>query len=189
MYSGYPPDQPVANDAPYRPTNVYAGTKVLNEVLVEEYSRVHGLETIGTRFTLLVGPAEYGGGGFTGTVWRELIEKPVCGLPARVPYADDSPSWLWIDDAARSLVLAARVGATKSRAFNVSSDVRSVREATEIVRRLIPGADVTLEPGVGHLSRSLDTTAIEQELGFRIEWRLEDQFWAMVERARSNLAG
>lgn len=188
VFGGYQHDSVVANDAPYRPANVYGGTKVLNEVLAEQYCRLHGLETIGMRFTLLVGPMPHGG--FNGIVWRELIDKPVRGLPSRVPFADDTPGWLWIDDAARSLVLAARAtNSTTSRAFNVDGDVRSVREAAAIVRRLVPGADITLEPGTGGLHRWLDTAPVEKELGFTIEWRLEDQLRALVDAARARAAG
>jgi nucleoside-diphosphate-sugar epimerase len=127
-------------------------------------------------------------GGASARVGHSLIVLPATGQTSVVPYGDDIPSWLWVGDAARSVALAATSTHLKSRRLNVAGDNRSIREAVEIVRKLIPEADITVEPGRFGFEHPLDTRMIEQELGFRWEWDLERQLAELIERARREYA-
>jgi nucleoside-diphosphate-sugar epimerase len=126
--------------------------------------------------------------GLSGRISAELIDKPVRGEPGRVPYGDDAASWLWVEDAARALVLAARADNLGAPAYNIGGESRTLRDAAEIARRLIPGAEITLKPGSAGLHHNLDTSAAERELGFRPEWGLEDQLRELIRRARATLS-
>ncbi|MGI8549840.1 MAG: NAD-dependent epimerase/dehydratase family protein [Dehalococcoidia bacterium] len=183
VFARYNSPAPIANDSvAYYPNNVYAGTKVLNELLAKHYADTHGLDVIGLRLTLMMGTAKPRGR--SGEVSAQLVENPLAGRPGRVRYGDDIPSWLWVDDAARALVLAAMTGRTKSNLFNISGDTRSFSDAVRIVRGLIPGADITLEPGYYVTPHGIDTQTVEEELGFYFEWTLEKQLAELINRAR-----
>lgn len=181
VYGLYPGDVVIANDAPYRPPNVYGATKVLNELLAQHYFDAHGIETVGLRFTLMMGTGKPRG--LSGLLSTALIDKPVMGEPARVPYGDDAPNWLWIEDAARAVLLAATGRATKTRSFNICGEVRPMTDAVAIIQNLLPGASLELEPGAWGLEHHLDTAPIETELGFTPQWGLEKQLAELVRRA------
>jgi nucleoside-diphosphate-sugar epimerase len=183
VFAGYTDGRLVAGDAAYAPGNVYGGTKVLNEVLAAHYHRAHGLAATGLRFTLMLGAGKQSS--LSGRISAELIDKPVRGEPGRVPYGDDAVSWLWVEDAARALVLAARAENLSAPAYNIGGETRTLREAAEIARRLVPGAEITLKPGTAGLHLNLDTSAAERELEFHPEWGLEDQLRELIRRARA----
>jgi nucleoside-diphosphate-sugar epimerase len=207
VYRGYLRGEQVANDAPYRPGDIYGGTKILNELLAKHCTQAFGVSTIGFRPRLILGEArEYRAsdalaavpasspqpspaGSAPSRYWRailaQLIERPGRGLPGRVPYGDDVMNWLWVDDVARAFIMAARVSNARTRVFNLAGDVRTIREAVEVARRVMPGADITAEPGLHGQEPEVDGGPLERELGFRIEWRLEDQVRALVAQTRA----
>ena len=49
----------------------------------------------------------------------------------------------------------------------------AVAEAAEYVRKLIPGADITLLPGYTGFPAKYDTTPIRAEIGYSPQWTLE----------------
>lgn len=183
VFGGYRDGRAIANDAPYVPINVYGATKVMNERLAARYTEGFGLDTIGFRFTLMTGAGK--ADGVSGSIGRELIEKPVRGEPGAVPFGDDTASWLWVDDAAEAVAIAVHhEGLTQSRAFNIAGETRSLRDAADLVRGLVPGARLTLQPGTANLYHLMDTSALERELGFVPRTSLEQQLRLMIEQAR-----
>ena len=200
VFRGYRSGDRIPNDAPYRPINIYGGTKILDEMLAKYYADAYGLETVGLRFSFMIGVARrhrsaetnaaplgsgpVGGASPVPALWntllRELVQKPARGEASRVPCGDDVISWLSVEDAARAVVLAAKCAPTRSHAFNIGGDVRPIREAVAAVKALLPRADITVEAGTHGLAERVETTAIEEELGFRISWRMEDQIAALL---------
>lgn len=157
------------NNALHSPWGVYGACKSLNENLAVHYFNRWGVDNTALRYTRVYGTGRPGGK----AVVTELMENPAIGKPGRVPLGDDVPDWLYVDDAARATVLAARVPKTKTRAYNVGGEIRSIKEVAEYVRKLLPGADITLLPGTTGMSWKYESTVIEEELGFRPEWHVE----------------
>jgi UDP-glucose 4-epimerase len=182
VFGGAAGTETIDNDSPYRPTDVYGATKVLNELLADHYHRAHGMETIGLRFPLMLGGGQPTS--LAGSLAQALIAKPVAGEPSVVPFADDTPNWLWIGDAARAIALATASTAAPAGSYNVGGDVRSLREAIAIVRELVPAASVEPGPGKAGLEFRLDASLFEERFGFRPEWALEEQLAELVRRAK-----
>jgi UDP-glucose 4-epimerase len=174
----------IANDAPYRPLDIYGGTKILNETLADHYHHAYGLETIGLRFPVMTGAGQPTS--LVGKLRTALVEKPVAGEPSLVPFADDIPNWLWIGDAARAIALATMSSSAPAGNYNVGGDVRSLRDAIAIVQKLVPGASIEAEPGIVGMELRVDASLFEERFGFRHEWPLEDQ---LAELVRRELAG
>ena len=174
----------IPNDAPHYPASwgLYAACKSLNENMSICYRDRFGLDISAIRYTLMYGPGRYGGASYV--VSRELIEKPAVGKPGKVPYGDDVPNWLYVDDAARATVLAAKVARTNTMAFNISGDIRSTSEVADYVRKLLPEADITLRPGILGLCWKVDATPIKEELGFSSEWPMERAVKDMINVTR-----
>ena len=185
VFGGYLDGAPIANDAAFRPNSIYSAAKLLNEHIAAQYADSFGIDTIGLRFTLMTGPGRQGTG-IADRLGQELIDKPARGKPGRVPFGDDTACWLWLGDAAAVVAIAVHhEGRAPTRVYNVGGEPRSIRDAARIVRRLLPTAELTLEPGKANLHHPLDTTVIERELGWRTRTPLEDQLRLMLESARA----
>jgi nucleoside-diphosphate-sugar epimerase len=89
-----------------------------------------------------------------------------------------------VNDAAAATVLAARTPGTRTRSFNTSGDIRPVKEVADYVRKLLPGADITLLPGAMGLEWKFDTRCIEEELGFRPQWSMKQGVKEVVDTTR-----
>ena len=162
----------IPNDAPHYPSTVYGACKSFCESLAAYYFREYGVDTVGLRY-----PPVYGAGhreGASAIVTEELIVKPVLGRPGRVPYGDDTLNWLYVEDAARATVIAAKNATTKTRSFSLGGDICTVLEAIEYMKKLIPNADIDALPGYTQFPSKVDTTPIEKELGYRSEWTFEN---------------
>jgi UDP-glucose 4-epimerase len=181
LFRGHPRGNLLAADAAYRPVTIYDATKVLNETLATHYHDRFGIETIGLRFTKMLGLTRPGRG--ADAITRELIEKPILGIPGSLPFGEGGANWLWVDDASRAILHALAAPPTITRNFNIGGDIRSIRDAVAIVQTLIPGAIVTLGTAIMKQDYRLDTSSAEAELGFWPEWTLEHQLAELVRRA------
>lgn len=168
------PHARLTEDDPHHPLNVYGATKVLNEHLARHYFDHFGVDNIGLRFTTVYGPGRVAGL-MAHKLSLEMMQKPAMGLPGRVPCGDDTIDFQYVDDAARAIELALnRAGATRTRVFNIVGDLRPVRDGVDYVRRLIPGADVTTEPGVWGVAQNYAFDRARDELGYEPAYRLEE---------------
>lgn len=161
----------VPNDAPHYPNGVYGACKSFNERIAVHYCESYGLDIIGLRYTLVYGAGQRSGA--SAALIRELVEKPAMGMPGRVPDGDDSVNWLYVDDAAIATLLAAKTPETRTKAFTVNGDYRALKEVAEYIKTLLPGADITLIPGLSKLSFKYDATPIKEEIGYRPQWSME----------------
>lgn len=180
----YAPSAPYPDEGPYYPGNVYGATKVLAEVLVRDLSARFALESVGLRFTLVYGPGQLGG--LSSRIVDELILKPARGAAGTVPYGEDMISFLFVEDAARACVLAVEAPQLRSPALNVVGDLQPVARAAEIVRELIPGARLELEPGRLSTLWALDGSVADEEIGYRPQWSLRDGIGEVIRSARAD---
>lgn len=172
----------VPNDALHCPWGIYGAAKSFSETLAATYIDHYGLDISAIRYSFV-----YGTGGRVGNIaWliRELIEKPVEGKPGSVPWGDDELGWLYVNDAARVTVDLSKVAKPKTKAFTVSGDVRPIKEAVDYVKSLLPGADITLEPGYMGVGWRYDSTPLEEEIGYRPQWSMEQGLKDVVNTVR-----
>ncbi len=166
------PEEYIPNDAPHYPRSVYVATKSFNEVAATHYFNEYGVDITGIRYSFT-----YGVGHRRGTntrIIQQVIYDPALGKPSRVENADSTMGWIYVDDSARATVLASKVPNTKTRAYTIHGDTRSVREVADYVRQLLPGADITLLPGanIGETFKC-DTRLVEEEIGYHPQWSLQ----------------
>ena len=171
------------NDAPHYPQDIYGASKSFIEHMAEYYFQQYGIDSIGLRFSPV-----YGAGmqeGITASLVRELIENAAIGKPGNVPFGDEVVNWLYVEDAARLLLLAAKVPKTETRVFSVSGDLRSVKDAADYVRKLIPDANLSLQPGYWGLCFKYDTSLLEKEIGFKPRFSMEEGIKEIVNTIRN----
>ncbi len=181
VFGGNWGSEPVPNDAPFKPRNVYAGLKILGETLAAQYHATYGLDVIGLRYTFVNGhgmPDHQGG-----QMIRELCEKTALGQPAVVPWGDDAPDWLWGGDAGEATALALAAAPTKSRAFNIHGNHAPMAKAVAYVKSLLPDANITVKPGKMGFSR-FDGSVTAKEIGYTPKWTMEMQLRERINRVR-----
>ena len=174
----------ISNDAPHYPGGVYGACKSLNERLAEYYFNEYGVDSVGLRFPVVYGVGHKEGAA-SSMLTEELMVKPALGKPGRVPYSGDQVlNWLYVEDAVRGVIMAARKARTKTRAFNMGGDICSVSAAAEYVKKLIPGADLTLLPKRIEFTGRFESTQIRDEIGFQAQWTLERGIKQVIDSVR-----
>lgn len=154
-------------DAPHSPRTVYGACKSMNEYMARHYFETFGVDSIGLRFTVVYGAWRLRGA-LAYRLGQELLEKPAHGEAARVPAGDGLVNWQHVEDAAQAVLLALRhEGPTPSRVFNTGGEALVVRDAAALVRRLLPEAQIDVEPGAAEGIARLSTKRALDELGYR----------------------
>lgn len=172
----------ISNDAPHYPQSIYSSSKSLNETCARHYFREYGLDTITIRLAHVYGLGRTRGLGRL--VDEELFVKPALGRPGRVPYGDSIHNYMYVEDAARVLVMASRVPTTKTRAFTADGGIISTGELAAYIRSLIPDADITLLPGRVAWAYKFDTTPLREEVGFTPKWTIQEGVRNYIEQIR-----
>jgi len=166
-------DGPVLESAPLHPTTPYGVTKVTGELLADVYNRQYGMDVISLRLSEVYGP-----GNKMPTALRDMLLEVVHERPFRMAEGGDHRfHFIHVDDVARASLLALDREVAERAVFNINGGPQvSLEEAADLVRRVLPGADIAIGPGVWHLDRQgeWDTTAAARELGYEPGMSLED---------------
>ncbi len=170
-------DERITEDTPVSPDHVYASCKAMAEFLAADYTRL-GVDSLGLRVNLVYGVGKKRGQGmFT----RELIDRPVSEGCGEVPYGDDVFGWQYVDDVARAFELAVYSEPAPIPVMNLHCSSRSVTEAVEVMRTLLPDAEFEVLPGRIGFPSNVDGSAFVSHTGFEPQWTLERGLSAIVD--------
>ena len=172
--------EPVPEDVALAPSSVYGATKAALEPLVAGYARQYGVDGVALRLSI------YGPGRTTDCVIRTMLTDALHGRITRLAWGQDfHRQFLHVDDAARALVLALQTPPLPRRVYTITGErYLTLGELAGIVRNLLPGADIALEPGPDPLDddqAQFDTAAARRDLGFIPAISLEDGISGYVE--------
>jgi nucleoside-diphosphate-sugar epimerase len=172
---------PIPNDARHQPVTLYGAAKSFLEHLSSHYTARYGLDTLGLRFPLVYGPGRRRGGGqFT----TELIEGAALGRRCVVHSADETYNWMYVADAARSVLMAIQAGPLSSSALTVCGQVASIHDVVEMLRKWFPEADVVARAGTADLVADFDPAPAFDHLGYSPVQSLEEGVLATANAAR-----
>jgi dTDP-L-rhamnose 4-epimerase len=164
--------QPVAEDAPVDPRNVYAATKVTQEHLCASFARETGVPYTALRYHNVYGPRMPRATPYAGvaSIFRSALASG--GVPRVFEDGGQRRDFVHVRDVARANVLALTVPDPVVGLFNVASGTpRTVLDmATAITRAVAPGRRPTVSgewrPGdVRHVFASVAAAA--ERLGFQ----------------------
>ncbi len=189
-----PSEIPLTEDVPMKLAKgvlSYASSKVYMEAMARLYREQYGTFICGLRPGIV-----YGWGRLTGSTafFAELTEKPVNGEPAKITGGNALISMVYIDDVVDQWI--ALLDADKSRFkhffFNTGGDTTTVWQVGEIVKKMLPGADITIERGqeknLFGFAASLSDQSITEELGCRRKFSpLEVGIEEMIRDVRSRI--
>jgi dTDP-glucose 4,6-dehydratase len=191
---------------PYQPSSPYSASKAASDHFVRAWHHTYGLPTIVTNCSNNYGPYH-----FPEKLIPLIILNALEGKPLPVyGTGDNVRDWLYVDDHARALILAADRGIPGETytigGHNERRNIDVVHAICALVDELAPNAAigpcerlityVTDRPG--HDQRyAIDASKIERDLGWRpaetfetglrktVEWYLSNQEW--WERVRSGI--
>jgi CDP-glucose 4,6-dehydratase len=183
---------PYREDAKLQPTFPYDTSKAAADLVTRSYAETYGLPVAVTRLANVYGPGDFNFSRLVPETARAIHagESPVIrsdGSPERdFIYADDAV------DAYLTIADGLKVPANVGMAFNAGAG--RPWPVLEIVRTMLDAAGSSLEPDIqgdgvpaGEIDRQyLDSTLIEQRLGWTPSWSLTDGLaatWQWYERA------
>ncbi len=165
------PIQPVPNDDFQKPNTVYGVLKSLNEYMAEHFYKYRHVDSIGLRFCLIYG---YGRMRGASAFASEMIQKAVTGELCTIENGDTVVDWFYVVDAANLILQALKVPSTTTRVFNTHSELHSVREAADVLKKLVPSANLIVHGGTIDANWNLDSSLLKREIGFTPAYHLED---------------
>lgn len=165
------PPGPIANDARLHAADAYEASKIFNESECAYYAQAFDVDCVALRIGLA-----YGNGcriGWAARFVEELIAKPLRGEPGRVPWRESMMNWTYVIDAADAFVRASRARASGTTAYNLRGDPRTIAETVEVVRALLPDAEIEAEPGEHEWAQDFDDSVLRRDTGYSAQWTLE----------------
>jgi GDP-L-fucose synthase len=186
LWDGYPEE----SNAPY------GLAKKMMLVLSDAYRRQYGFDSCAPIVANLYGPGDnfdLESSHVIAAMIRKFVEAQEGQEPQVVLWGSGTPSreFLYVDDAARALILAAE-RLTTSEPVNVGTGVETrIRELAELIRDLVgyEGEIVwdTSRPD-GQPSRHLDVTRARELMGFEAQVGLEAGLRATIDSFRAETA-
>ena len=177
---GSPTYKPIAEDHPKTPARIYDCAKLMAENTCTYYYNTFGVDVVILRFATTFGPGKTERHGIMG-VTSQIIEAPAKGLPFHLKQGgDERDDFIYNKDSARGVYLATMAEKLESRAFNIGSGIgRTLNDFADVLRRRIPGADITIGPGLNFLGSPYPLAGIydigraRAELGFEPQYDLD----------------
>jgi len=179
----------IPDDVPLHPRSVYGACKALNEFIARHYFDQMGIDNIGLRFPIVYGRGRLRG---AGAFASELLENAALGKSYTLPYTSDTHiNWQYVEDAARSILLACLVDRTETKVFNASGDLRTVGEVIQCIKRMLPEADLSCGKETIGFVQKYDKENIKRQLGYEPQYPIEKGFKITINdfRAKAGLFG
>jgi UDP-glucose 4-epimerase len=175
---------------PLEPVLPYGICKATVEQLGRTYCDLHGLEVINLRTSWVYGPALP-----RDRIPRNLVMAALDGRPLHIPHgADTAIDHTWVDDWVSAVVAALDHDKHNYDVYNISSgEASTVTELARIVSELIPGAQLSVGPGLYRHGNqielvrkgALDISRAEAELGWKPKHDIRSGLAAYIKALRN----
>jgi nucleoside-diphosphate-sugar epimerase len=141
--SAYPREPVNEDDAP-APTTFYGLTKVLAEEVARYHGRRYGLDVVGLRLPLILGPGLWYRG--VASALADLLDAARQGRPARIAFHDAPIDLMHAADAAEAVLTVLRHPGSLGPIYNLEGFRTRLTELVREVGRVRPGARIEVEP-------------------------------------------
>lgn len=183
----------ITEDHPQNPIYAYGVTKVAIEHLGRTYRITHGIDNINLRTSWVYGP-EFP----RMRIPRDIVEAAVTGHSLHVPHGGDSKiDHTYIDDFVDGTLRALDHPEHPYDSYHIASDTcPTVQEMVDIVNQLVPGARISVGPGVyQHANRvdiprkgALDCARARETFGYEPRFDLASGLAAYVDHVSGQQA-
>lgn len=172
-----PPDRyndPVDEADLVQPATLYGAAKVYNERQAAVYREEYGVSHVGLRPTLVYGPYRETG---SAAALVRVIEDPARGAAVEIDFGDHLFDWQYVTDVAQAFRKATFVPERRfsQRVYNVCGSRATMHEVADVVRELLPDADITVtNEGTNPWMHAMEMNAAQDDLGYDPEYDLRD---------------
>ncbi len=161
-----------------KPASPYASSKLAGEDLCAVFQRSYGLETVALRFFNVYGPRQDPRGPYAAVIPRFVEALRAGESPVLYGDGEQTRDFVYVDDVARALTLAATTPGLPGGPYNVASGAsvtlnRLVAILGDILGRAVSARHEPERPGdIRH--SAADVSAIQGALGWKPTITLED---------------
>lgn len=157
---------PVPDDAPLDPDDMYGASKAAFDLLLAAYRRDTGMPAVGLRLANVYGP-----GRRTACPIGGIISEALAGKPVRLSWGRGyAKPYLHVDDAVSAICSAIGGGLPPRASYNVAGpEYVDTTEVARLVMEAIPGAEISLGEGMpagGYHRDPLDISNAMKDLGY-----------------------
>ncbi|HEV2193264.1 MAG TPA: dTDP-glucose 4,6-dehydratase [Nitrosopumilaceae archaeon] len=159
----------------FRPSNPYAASKASAELIAESYTKTYDMDVIITRCTNNFGPRQFPEKLIPKTIIRidKNMKIPVYGTGKNIR------DWLYVEDHCDAIMKVFLNGKT-GESYNISSSNEStnITLIEKILELMSKPKDLIyfVDDRPGHdLRYGLDSTKIRHELGWKPQWKFEEE--------------
>lgn len=184
----HPTYEPLSEDAPREPTNVYGATKLAVENYCRAYARNDDLDVAWFRFAATFGPGKGEAHGALSLLAR-LVENADAGKPVHLSGVDERNDWIYYPDIAAGVATAVEADALTHRAYHLGTgEAPTLRAFVDFVRKRRPDATIEAEGGLDFFDQSsprycrLDISRARTDLGYEPEYPVEAAINDFLER-------
>lgn len=190
-------DRPMCEEleatVPFKPTNVYALSKMFAEKVTRHYSENYGLQSIIIRPFMVYGPGEVPGR--YRSALSNFVHKSIRGETLAV-HRGTSRSWTFVDDFIDGVLAACEKGDFKRcAAYNIGRD--EPRETEDVARTIVrlvgnPKTKLDLQDPPSQFISRVKVGCFckaERELGFVAKTTLEEGVAQTIAWQRKNIVG
>jgi len=176
--------EPVDEDHPCSPSSPYAISKFAAESMGLWYHQAYGVDFISVRPSSVYGPRLR-----SGYAPILMLENAINGQATRWPTGrDHGVDFVNVKDVASGVLLALDVDGARlrHRAFNITSGkAYSLKEVKEVIRSLIPEAEIELGPGIveewDSATGTISNIRARRELGYKPRYDLREGFKEVID--------
>jgi UDP-glucose 4-epimerase len=156
---------------------LYGATKMCGEIMGFQYRKAFGLDFIALRFSMTYGPGKLSRHGPL-AVHSKMIENSMLKKSVHILRgAEQKDDMIYTKDCARAAVMSVFAKDLKNHVFNIGTGTgKTLLDFSEAVRKVFPGADILIGPGLDYLGVGYNTycvfdiTRAKEELGFSPEF-------------------
>ena len=179
---------PMTEAHPFNNRNFYGATKIAGEAMCRAYHDRYGLDYVGLRYMNVYGPRQDQHAVYSGVIPTMLNKIDAGEAPAVNGDGSQAYDFIYVDDVARSNVLALEAIAT-DEFYNVGTGVQTtIRELCDTILELKQsGLEVTYQPYSADDSRRLVQNRIgcpkqiDEQLDFRHQIPLREGLQKLID--------
>ena len=166
--------EPVPDDGPLGPSNIYGLSKMASELLCNWYAVNHGLDCRGIRPTWVWGP--HRSRGITTLYTNGLINKFLSNEPVHIETPEEKGDWVYVHDVVKAILLVWNATSPRHRFYTVCGELLTMCKVAEVAKRVFPHASVTFcDSNVtpSPYAAEFDDSLIRDELGYKPDYTIE----------------
>jgi nucleoside-diphosphate-sugar epimerase len=176
-YDPLPSNEPLKEDAPVLPGNVYGTTKLACEHLGLNYANIYGIDFVSLRMPTVYGQWK-GEMGRAGAL-RDMVVAAI--LKKKLEVNEYESEYSYVRDMANSCILAIKASNVKKGIYNVGSGrIDSLANFKAEIERQLGTADIIIKPTNQPKRAPMDYSKAKKDFGYEPKFGIREAIEEMI---------